>query len=122
MTAEAVQNLLFYTIGILLPMAVLVNLLYNLKIGGFFTELEEQDPEAWRKLGSVRAGDNFRRSKSLNKGLFTFVPVLRQKAALPDYPRSRRAWFWFRAAAMATGSVFAVAGILLLWAVLNDLS
>jgi hypothetical protein len=119
---EAVQNLLFYAIGILLPITVVVNLLYNLKIGAFFTELEEQDPAAWRELGSVRAGDNFKRHRSANKGLFVFVPVLREKARLADYPRSRRAWFWFRAAAVATGTTFAVAAVMVAWIVINDLS
>lgn len=122
MPPETIQTYLFYTIGALLPITVIINFIYNLVIGGFFTELEEQDADAWRDLGSVKAGDNFKRRKSLNKGLLTFVPVLRAKAALPDYPRSRRAWFWFRVAAVATMSTFTVAGVMIAWMLVNDLS
>lgn len=122
MSPETIQVTLFYAIGGLLPVAVIVNLIYNLVIGGFFTELEEQDPQAWQDLGSPRTGDNFKRQRSTNKGLFLFVPVLRSKAKLSDYPRARRAWRWFRLAALATGSIFALAGGAVIWMLANDLS
>lgn len=122
MSAETIQEYLFYAMGGLLPVAVIVNLIYNLVIGGFFTELEEQDPPVWQDLGSPRAGDNFKRQRSTNKGLFLFVPVLRRKAKLSDYPRARRAWLWFRLAAVATGSTFALAGGAVIFMLANDLS
>lgn len=106
----------------LIFVGVIINFTYNLKIGGFFTELEEKDREAWQKLGSPSKGDNFKPVTPERKGVFLFVPVLRQKAQLPDYPRSRKAWFWFKLAAVFTTSMFVLAGIGVIYAIMNDLS
>lgn len=121
MSPEQVQEYLFYALGVAFPVVLITNLTYNLVIGGFFTELEAQDPQAWEKLGSPSRRENFRRIDSSNVRMLAFVPVLRAKAARSDYPKSQRAWRWFKAAAVATGTLFLLAAALVLWSLLNDL-
>ena len=121
MSPEQVQEYLFYALGIAFPFVFVTNLTYNLVIGGFFTELEAQDEQAWKKLGSPSKRENFKPINSSNVRALAFVPVLRAKAARSDYPKSQRAWRWFKAAAVATGTLFLLAGLLVSWSLLNDL-
>lgn len=121
MNPEQIQEYLFYALGMVFPIVFVTNLTYNLVIRGFFVELAEQDQQAWEKLGSPSKNANFKPIDSSNVRMLAFVPVLRAKSALPDYPKSRRAWRWFKAAAVATSLLFLLAGILVVWSIVSDL-
>ncbi|GAB5498384.1 MAG: hypothetical protein PsegKO_06950 [Pseudohongiellaceae bacterium] len=118
---EQIQEYLFYALASVFPIAFVTNLTYNLVIRGFFVELAEQDRQAWEKLGSPSKNAKFKPIDSSNVRMLAFVPVLRAKAALPDYPESQRAWRWFKAAAAATSTLFLLAAILVVWSLANDL-
>ena len=122
MDPEQIQEYLFFALGGAFPFALITNLTYNLKIRGFFTELEAKDQEARKQLGSPSKNENFRPISGSNVRMLGFVPVLRAKAALADFPKSRAAWRWFKLAAVATSTMFTLAGILVVWSVLNELS
>jgi len=122
MSPEQIQEYLFYAMGIAFAVTFVTNMTYNLVIRGFFVELAEQDREAWEKLGSPSKNENFKPINSNNIRMLAFVPVLRAKSALTDYPKSRRAWRWFKAAAVATSVLFFLVAILVVWSLINDLS
>lgn len=122
MNPEQIQEYLFYALGGAFSFALVTNLMYNLKIRGFFTELEAKDQAAWKQLGSPSKNENFRPINGSNVRMLGFVPVLRAKAAQKDFPKSRAAWRWFKLTAVATSTIFVLAAILVVWSVLNDLS
>ncbi|MEY3007324.1 MAG: hypothetical protein RI942_1666 [Pseudomonadota bacterium] len=90
-------------IGIFTAMAL--NFTYIFFLGRFFNELERNDPEARRSIGSPGI-KKMASSRAPSGSFYAFLGVLREKAGvLHINPAATMAWVWLRVAASITALI-----------------
>jgi len=97
------QVMVWVMIGIFTAMAL--NFTYIFFLSRFFNELERNDPEAWRLIGSPGI-KKIASNRAPTRSFYAFLGVLREKAGVPDInPAASMAWLWLRIAASSTALI-----------------
>ena len=101
--AQFQQVMVWVMIGIFTAMAL--NFTYIFFLGRFFNELERNDPEAWRSIGSPGI-KKMASNRAPSRSFYAFLGVLREKAGVPHVnPAANMAWLWLRIAASSTALI-----------------